>query len=414
MPYSHKPNMILLLKDLKFMGEYLGMRKNSSKVKFLIVLVLSFIFSLPCLADENIISSVIISKSKVNPEKYELNIDSSQTVRYKTRIERDNSIYFDLKNSILADNSGTIYDDVNDIDNVIVKQLDKNKVRIYVEGKNARNTELIFTNSTPKEINKTLEKQVIINRPIDQYQPTNNTDLDNEDIQDWNDNSFNFSHLGTAIFQNLKEGSLGIILIILSVIALFAILIKSLATKLSQDSEPLIGLNAQKQFSNNNELNDITQRSQTLKMAQMELTKAHQKYQDYLQNKYKDSYKEKLKSVNTDMIKKGIALNQYQKSTQNPYKNQEVLKMNKDFTQTPYKVNNDSFRLPPKPKAINNNFNSPYIQRPSNKINYAQKNTIKKDNMKFLESVTKIYEQSGRSDLANELKNSISKAKQSI
>lgn len=414
MPYSHKPNMILLLKDLKFMGEYLGMRKNSSKVKFLIVLVLSFIFSLPCLADENIISSVIISKSKVNPEKYELNIDSSQTVRYKTRIERDNSIYFDLKNSILADNSGTIYDDVNDIDNVIVKQLDKNKVRIYVEGKNARNTELIFTNSTPKEINKTLEKQVIINRPIDQYQPTNNTDLDNEDIQDWNDNSFNFSHLGTAIFQNLKEGSLGIILIILSVIALFAILIKSLATKLSQDSEPLIGLNAQKQFSNNNELNDITQRSQTLKMAQMELTKAHQKYQDYLQNKYKDSYKEKLKSINTDMIKKGIALNQYQKSTQNPYKNQEVLKMNKDFTQTPYKVNNDSFRLPPKPKAINNNFNSPYIQRPSNKINYAQKNTIKKDNMKFLESVTKIYEQSGRSDLANELKNSISKAKQSI
>ena len=414
MPYSHKPNMILLLKDLKFMGEYLGMRKNSSKVKFLIVLVLSFIFSLPCLADENIISSVIISKSKVNPEKYELNIDSSQTVRYKTRIERDNSIYFDLKNSILADNSGTIYDDVNDIDNVIVKQLDKNKVRIYVEGKNARNTELIFTNSTPKEINKTPEKQVIINRPIDQYQPTNNTDLDNEDIQDWNDNSFNFSHLGTAIFQNLKEGSLGIILIILSVIALFAILIKSLATKLSQDSEPLIGLNAQKQFSNNNELNDITQRSQTLKMAQMELTKAHQKYQDYLQNKYKDSYKEKLKSINTDMIKKGIALNQYQKSTQNPYKNQEVLKMNKDFTQTPYKVNNDSFRLPPKPKAINNNFNSPYIQRPSNKINYAQKNTIKKDNMKFLESVTKIYEQSGRSDLANELKNSISKAKQSI
>ena len=34
--------------------------------------------------------------------------------------------------------------------------------------------------------------------------------------------------------------------------------------------------------------------------------------------------------------------------------------------------------------------------------------------MKFLESVTKIYEQSGRGDLANGLKNSITKAKQSI
>ncbi len=389
------------------------MKKNSLKINFLTTLVLSIIFCTPSFAQENIISSVIISKSKTNPQKYELNIDSSQAVHYKTRIERDDSIYFDLKNSILADNSGTIYDDVNDIDNVIVKQLDKNKVRIYVEGKNARNTELVFTNSEIEEINQTPEKKVIINRPINQYQPTNN-DLDNEDIQDWNDNSFNLAHLGSTIFSNLKESNIGIILIILSAIAAFAILVKSLATKLSQESEPLIGLNNQKTYPQNNEdLNDITQRSQTLKMAQMELTKAHQKYQEYLQNKYKDNYKEKLKSINTDMIKKGIALNQYQKSTQNPYKNQEVLKMNKDFTQTPYK-NNDTFKIPPKPKAINNNFNSPYIQRPTNKINYAQKNTIKKDNMKFLESVTKIYEQSGRGDLANELKNSISKAKQSI
>jgi hypothetical protein len=34
--------------------------------------------------------------------------------------------------------------------------------------------------------------------------------------------------------------------------------------------------------------------------------------------------------------------------------------------------------------------------------------------MKFLESVTKIYEQSGREDLAMGLKNSISKTKQRI
>ena len=38
----------------------------------------------------------------------------------------------------------------------------------------------------------------------------------------------------------------------------------------------------------------------------------------------------------------------------------------------------------------------------------------KKNNMNFLESVSKIYEQSGRGDLATEIKQSISKAKQSI
>lgn len=396
------------------MGEYLGMKKNSLKINLLVALFSSFILCMPTFADENIISSVIISKSKVNPQKYELNIDSSQVVRYKTRIEEDNSIYFDLKNSVLADSAGTIYDDVNDIDNVTVKQLDKNKVRIYIEGKNARNTDLVFSNSLLKEENQAPEKKVIINRPINQYQPTSNDDLDNEDIQDWSDNSFNFAHLGRAIFANLKEGSLGIILIVLSVIATLAIIIKSLATKLSQESEPLIGLNNQKQYTKTDDLDDISQRSQTLKAAQIELSKAHQKYQDYLQNKYKDNYKEKLKSINTDVIKKGIALNQYQKSTQNPYKNQEVLKMNNNFSPIINKNNTDSFKIPPRPKAVNNNFSSPYIHRTENKINYTQKNTIKKDNMKFLESVTKIYEASGRGDLANELKNSISKAKQSI
>ena len=43
-----------------------------------------------------------------------------------------------------------------------------------------------------------------------------------------------------------------------------------------------------------------------------------------------------------------------------------------------------------------------------------QNQQVKQGNMKFLESVTKIYEQSGRGDLASGLKNSISKAKQTI
>ena len=41
-----------------------------------------------------------------------------------------------------------------------------------------------------------------------------------------------------------------------------------------------------------------------------------------------------LKSVDVDAVRKSIALNQYQKSTQNPYANQEVIKINKDFTQS--------------------------------------------------------------------------------
>ena len=59
-------------------------------------------------------------------------------------------------------------------------------------------------------------------------------------------------------------------------------------------------------------------------------------------------------------------------------------------------------------------FTSPYIQRKNNFVQPEMKKEQPKTNMKFLESVTKIYENSGRGDLANGLKNSISKAKQTI
>ena len=150
---------------------------------------------------------------------------------------------------------------------------------------------------------------------------------------------------------------------------------------------------------------------ETLKNAQNELNKAHQKYQNYLQNKYKDNYKEKLKPINIDAIKKSIALNQYQKSTQNPYLDQEVIKINNTSNNIPQ----GNFQIPPRPKkTTKQEFTSPYIQRKNNKINYTPKTNEKSGSTKFLESVTKIYEQSGRKDLANGLKSSISKAKQSI
>lgn len=415
------------------MGEYLGMRISSLGMKkFFNVFATLVIFSALTIsteAAENIISSVTISKSKDRANSYELNIDSTQSVAYKTVIEKDGNVYFDLKNSQIASDLGTIYDDVSDIDNVVVKQLDKNKVRIYVDGQYAKNTDLIFVNSV-FETNPNPAKKVVINRPISEYKPVHYvTDLeDQEEIQDWDDNSFNFAHLGSTILMNLKDGVWGMILTILLLVGILSIIIKNLTSKISQDSEPLIGLSNQKYLDNTLKFNkkdvspyqappvqtkfedlpDVAQRNKTLKAAQAELTKAHQKYQEYLQDKYKGNYKPK--SLDVDAVKKSIALNQYQKSTQNPYKNQEVIKINKDFSNNiPKAMPKDSFQIPPRPTLPKKEFSSPYIQRSNSQMNYIKREQ-KPTNMKFLESVTKIYENSGRKDLANGLK-SITKTK---
>ena len=130
-----------------------------------------------------------------------------------------------------------------------------------------------------------------------------------------------------------------------------------------------------------------------------------------MQEKYQGNYKPK--SVDVDAIRKSIGINQYQKSTQNPYQNQEVIRINKGFSTDVQPQGN--YQIPPRPKMVKKTeFSSPYIQRKNNSFNSEITKTEPQQNMKFLESVTKIYERSGRGDLANGLKNSISKAKQTI
>jgi len=407
----------------------LGMSLNSFRLKrFFIAFTLFLSLTTMAFASTNVISSVVISKAKHGMGGYELNIDSTQAVQYKSHIDSSGNVYFDLKNSTLAEGLGTVYDDVSNIDNVSVKQMDNNKVRIYVNGKDARDTELIFINSL-FDTTKKSSKKVVINRPISEYKSTTyqNNDLEAQtDIQDWDDNSFNFSHLTTTFLSELKDGSFGKISIILLLLGIMCVIIKILASKLIQDREPLIGLNSPKVLDNNYKIGTSTiqqkavvqerkssnlNREYALKQAQIELSKAHQKYQQYLQNKYQGNYQQK--SVDVDAVRKSIALNQYQKSTQNPYKGQEVLKINRGFSSEIQPSGN--YQIPPRPKMQpKREFTSPYIQRTNNVTKSENIKEQPKTNMKFLESVTKIYENSGRGDLANGLKNSISKAKQTI
>lgn len=405
------------------------MKKSSFKVFSLIAAIA---LCLPALASQNIISSVIISNSKDKPNGYELNIDSTASSQYKTHVEEDGSVYFDLKNASLAQNAGTVYDDVTNIDNVTVRQLNKNNVRIYVKGKNAANTDIVFLNSLYEQPAPT--KKVVINRPQSEYQPTNPADLENQDdIQDWDDNSFNFSHLLTSIMAGLKEGPSGIVLMILAAFALMAVVIKSIGSRLSYDKEPLIGLN---QNFNKEKIEMSSRRQDAMRQAQEELTRAHQKYQDYLNNKYKNAAPAFNAQTQTDAIKKSIAINQYQKSTKNPYLDQEVIRIKKDLTapnnrlDAQREIPRENFSIPPRPRMAQTqtiqrpqvqqlrtqNTTSPYIQRRNNRLETiaAQKPTLKSENFRFLESVSKIYENSGRKDLAMELKNSMMKAKQSI
>ena len=111
--------------------------------------------------------------------------------------------------------------------------------------------------------------------------------------------------------------------------------------------------------------------------------------------------------------------NNYNLLSQRKYKNQEVIRLNKGFA-TDVPTQRGNYQIPPRPRTQQKaEFSSPYIHRTNKFVDVnarpAQKSyESPKTNMRFLESVTKIYERSGRADLADGLKNSITKAKQTI
>ncbi len=98
----------------------------------------------------NVISSVAITKN--NETSYNLKVNSSETIKYKKVLEDNNTVYFDLKNSVLSDKIDTFYDNSLKIESIVIKQIAKNKVRIYIEGLDSNGTVINFQNG--KDITK--------------------------------------------------------------------------------------------------------------------------------------------------------------------------------------------------------------------------------------------------------------------
>ena len=89
----------------------------------------------------------------------------------------------------------------------------------------------------------------------------------------------------------------------------------------------------------------------------------------------KNKYKNNIPSKNTsDIITRGIALNQYKKSNQNPYLDQEVIRIKPSTSGLSGQSGN--FQIPPRPKRENTVLKpaSPYVQKISkNHLNHHQK-----------------------------------------
>lgn len=366
--------------------------------KIFLVIAAFMLLCLSSAAQESLITSVSISKPKELYGAYQLTVKTDKPVEYKEKIESSDSIYFDIKNAITIDNLDTIYDNVSGIDALIVQQLENNKVRIYVNGVNTNNTKFVL--KTKQQTGSSETNQITLNRPIREYRPTNDINEIGEENIDWDDNSFNPEHLFSSFFGLFGQKSDMTLVVCIMLLVACVIVSKKVFAKVKLQEEPLIGLSSTFKTEKDEE-----QREQSIQPAftapkrELPPMRAAQNITSaYAQRPYKPQRPQV--QPQQSAIKTNYALNAYQNSQKNPY------------------VTNGMQNRPTQSVSYQKR-----VQRPSNDyVSRVQKTDTPAprkqgasvESIKFLESVTKIYEQSGRKDLAQGLRDGINRRRSAV
>lgn len=390
------------------------MRIKSNIVKTLKISFLSMVCIscsiLSAFAAQNTLSSVEISDSD---NGYQVVLRADKPTEVRKNVESRNEITLNLKDIAPVESVGTVYNNVPEIDSVIIQPETNNNTKIIIHGKNIAGTSVSFApviqssyseyaaaNET-KTVNS--ENEIELSQPIKAYTPIynkentleNNIQTDSltqtalalsvdtaKDIKPYAKKAYNYaSRLDKKI---LGMGALFLLIILMG--------IKGLLQN-NKDDNMKIGLAQSlkdKEVSLRDKLN-LANETQTLRNRTIS-GMSPSPSMNYGLKAYQNSQRNPYTSQITGLPKRPAV--QPQKTAAQAI-NKNNIKMNKTVSGASLnKTASIPNQRPIMPSQVNTNTSS--------KV----KNI---DSLKFLESMTKIYERSGRADLANELKSNLNR-----
>ncbi len=349
-----------------------------------VLLLFGMMFSvLTAFADENVLQSIEIEPIK---DTYNIVLVSDKAVDVKKVIQGPNKITLSMKDIRASKSLNTIYNNVSNVDSVMVES-QGNGLSIFFQADNASAATVTFdalVTSVPVK-NSTLSLK--LNNPIESYAPIYNEsfeDVKTSSMFDKLKSSSTVAAIKDSIDEDTKSDvtnkavSFGLVgLLIFSVVRLFR----------RREPEMKIGL------------------SQSLTDREINLHKsALANQQSYA------SVEKPYSTVN-------YGLNAYQKESRNPYETIPAQFHNprlREFA-TQQQSSIQEFVAPqPVSKPVQTQavaVTQPQVKKMTTPVNSAPVNQSNPniDNLKFLESMTAIYEKSGRHDLARGLKASLTK-----
>ena len=347
-----------------------------------VLLLFGMFFSILAVsAEDNVLQSIEIEPVK---DTYNIVLVSDKAVDVKKTVQASNKITLSMKDIRASKTLNTIYNNVSNVDSVMVEP-QGNGIKIFIQAENASASTVTFdaliaANAIPV---KNSTQSLKLNNPIESYAPIYTESFEEAKTSSLFDRlktSSTVANLKGTLEENVdsdsvnKTVSFGLVgLLIFSVMKLFR----------RREPEMRIGL------------------SQSLTDREIDL---HKNALAMQQNMIAE------KPFGT--VKYG--LNAYQKENRNPYETMPAQFHNPKLREY-VKPAMEEFVAPQPASRLAQTQTmtavQPQVKKMTTPVNTAPVNQSNPniDNLKFLESMTAIYEKSGRHDLARGLKASLSK-----
>lgn len=360
---------------------------------------LSFASGLRAFAIDNVLQAVQIDGSK---DTYNIILRSDDTADLKKTIQAPNKMMLTLKGIRASKSINTIYNNTANVDSVVVEPTGDDSIKILIQADNVDMADVKFdTLKTPLGVlgsspQQQEDAQIVLSKPMQTYEPVYDNSLEEE-------SSGLAGIMANPVTKVIKRALKNEKTSWMITFGLFAIMLLSgIKAIKGKDNDIRIGL------------------SQGLKERELNLYRSNgaNQLQEGLQGSLQGGLVQPTALPQNMMGAAPISganygLKAYQNGVRSPYVSSEI--------QRPRPA---TAPMPAPAKASYQNIQPTRVAQP---VQGPMQNTIQNttsrtsaprttniDSMKFLESMTKIYEKNGRSDLAQGLKTNMKKAKSNM
>lgn len=333
-------------------------------------------------AEDNVLQTIEVEPVK---DTYNIVLIADKAVNIKKEVIDSNKITLSMKDIRASKTLNTVYNNVSNVDTVMVEP-QGNGIRIFFQGENAAESTVTFDSLAPALPAQNETKTLKLNNPIESYAPIYKEDYQTEKTSALF-KKLKASQAVESLSETVDESDAGDTankIFSFGIVALLGYFVLRLFKR--KEPEMQIGL------------------SQSLNEREINMYKGLQ------------PLAQPPASLEKPFTTVNYGLNAYKKETRDPYETQpqEMQFHNSKLRNyvNPQSVQDYTARTVTRPVSpLSQAVAQTQLKKHTTPVNTAPVNQSNPniDNLKFLESMTAIYEKSGRYDLARGLKASLSK-----